>query len=202
MAGKRLTQITATSEKNATDDLLMVVDVSDTTGSPQGTSKKTTVESVCASHTTVIPNAQVLTLNTVPRTFVPKESGYWLFPMAIQLGAVWTGTTPANETATFDLAFSYENPATTGFPVGWGGTISYFAYQRQPFVGHPFALAHGSQWYSATMDSSRGPVCLISSAVAKPLCTNNMDLLVWAVGAAPLGGYDLTITTIYQKIKL
>lgn len=201
MAGKRLTQITATSEKNAIDDLLMVVDVSDTTGSPQGTSKKTTVESVCASHTVVIPNAQVLTLNTVPRTFVPKESGYWLFPMAIQYGAVWTGVTPANETATFDLAFSYENPATAGFPVGWGATISYFAYQKQVFPT-PFAGAHGSHWYSATMDSSRGPVCLISSAGAKPLCTDDMDLLVWAVGAAPLGGYDLTITTIYQKIKL
>ena len=40
MAGQRLTDKTALEEQAGSGDLLMVVDVNDTTGSAQGTSKK------------------------------------------------------------------------------------------------------------------------------------------------------------------
>ena len=77
MAGQRLTDKTALTEQLASGDLLMTVDVSDTTGSASGTSKQIANKYVIQTDT-VTGN---LDLNTNPLTLVSAPgSGYFIQP--------------------------------------------------------------------------------------------------------------------------
>lgn len=82
MANQRLTDKTALSENLASGDLLMAVDVSDTTGSSTGTSKK--IENQYIIQTDVVTGN--LDLATNPLTLVASPgAGYFIQPLTITL---------------------------------------------------------------------------------------------------------------------
>ena len=59
MSGQRLTDKTALEQQAGSGDLLMVVDVNDTTGSPEGTSKKMDFKYVIQTDKFSLTNAEV-----------------------------------------------------------------------------------------------------------------------------------------------
>ena len=73
MANEKLTDRTALAAGSAVDDLYMVVDVSDTTGSAQGTSKQQTTQNVFNS----LDNLAVLSANPAPSadSFLLNDNG-------------------------------------------------------------------------------------------------------------------------------
>ena len=66
MASQKLTDKSALAQQTAANDLLMVVDVSDTTGSADGTSKKIEAQNVIAVKTQTLSSAQLQALHTTP----------------------------------------------------------------------------------------------------------------------------------------
>ena len=76
MAGQRLTDKTALEEQAGSGDLLMLVDVSDTTGNSAGTSKKTDFKYVIQTDKFSLSNAEVLALDSTPKTLIGALSGY------------------------------------------------------------------------------------------------------------------------------
>ena len=66
MASQKLTDKSALIQQPAKDDLLMVVDTSDTTGSASGTSKKIQAENVIAIKSVGLTSAQIQALHTTP----------------------------------------------------------------------------------------------------------------------------------------
>jgi|TARA_R100000482_G_scaffold44904_2_gene15724 hypothetical protein len=82
MANQRLTDRTALASQTANDDLYMVVDTSDTTGSSSGTSKKVDAKFVIQ---TDIKNVN-LDLDTTPLTLVAAPgAGHIIQPITITL---------------------------------------------------------------------------------------------------------------------
>ena len=64
MAGQRLTDKSGLAQQTAGDDILMVVDVSDTTGSAQGTSKKIEAKNIISVASVSLSSAQIQALHT------------------------------------------------------------------------------------------------------------------------------------------
>ncbi len=80
MASQRLTDKTALAEPTAKDDLYMIVDKSDTTGSSAGTSKK--IDAKFIIQTDIVTGN--LDLNTNPLTLVAQPGlGYIVQPLSI-----------------------------------------------------------------------------------------------------------------------
>lgn len=63
MAGQKLTDKTLLNEQPNPSDLLMVVDVNDTTGSSAGTSKKVLTQNLIATSSTALSNANIQALD-------------------------------------------------------------------------------------------------------------------------------------------
>ena len=75
MANQRLTDKTALEEQTGSGDLYMIVDVSDTSSSAQGTSKKLDSKFVIQTDKFSLSNAEVLALDTTPKVLVGALSG-------------------------------------------------------------------------------------------------------------------------------
>ena len=78
MANQKLTDKTELAEQAGSGDLLMVVDVSDTTGSSAGTSKKTDFKYVIQTDKISVSNAEAKSLDSTPKTLVGALSGYMI----------------------------------------------------------------------------------------------------------------------------
>ena len=70
MAGQRLTDKTALGRNTASDDKLMVVDTSDTTGSSVGTSKKVDAKYIIQTDKVDLSNSEYIALNTTEKVLV------------------------------------------------------------------------------------------------------------------------------------
>ena len=70
MAGQRLTDKTALTSNPASDDILMVVDTSDTTGSAAGTSKKVITPYVITSEKVTVTNGELDALEVTGKTLI------------------------------------------------------------------------------------------------------------------------------------
>ena len=82
MAGQRLTDKSALSNHTGTGDLYMIVDVSDTTASAAGTSKKLDSKFVIQTDKISVSAAETQALKTVPKTLVSAPgSGYAIIPL-------------------------------------------------------------------------------------------------------------------------
>ncbi len=104
MAGQRLTDKTVT-DRTASDDLYMVVDVSDTTGSAEGTSKAITADYVVQTTTTVeIDNTEFMALGTTGKVIVPAVAGTVIVPIAIYL-EYYEGATANTNTLNARMGF-------------------------------------------------------------------------------------------------
>lgn len=84
MSGAKLTDKTVLADNPAQDDLLMVVDVSDTTGSANGTSKRVVSDYLIASEEVTISNPEFLLLATTGKKIVEKKgTGKAIIPLAV-----------------------------------------------------------------------------------------------------------------------
>ena len=111
MAGQRLTDKSALANNTGTGDLFMVVDVSDTTGSSAGTSKK--VDSKFGIQTDVL--SVNLDLNTTPKTIVSAPgSGKIIQPLTITF--IYTYGSVAHVANNY-LYVSYDSSSTSNYLV-------------------------------------------------------------------------------------
>ena len=78
MANQRLTDKTALEEQVGSGDLLMVVDVNDTTGSASGTSKKMDFKYLMQTDKISLSNAEAQDLSTNEKVLVGALSGYMI----------------------------------------------------------------------------------------------------------------------------
>ncbi len=108
MAGQRLTDKTALTEQTGSGDLYMVVDVSDTTGSSAGTSKKIDSKFVIQTDKFSLSNAEVQALNSSPKTLVGALSGYMVTPLSCTILCTYASST---ESSNNSLYLGYEPPA-------------------------------------------------------------------------------------------
>jgi hypothetical protein len=106
MANQKLTDKTELTEQAGSGDLLMVVDVSDTTGSSSGTSKKHDFKYVIQTDKISLSNAEAQALDSTPKTLVGALSGY----MITVYNVTFLVSTPSgSETANKRMYMGYDN---------------------------------------------------------------------------------------------
>ena len=176
MAGQRLTDKTALDEQAGSGDLLMVVDVSDSTGSAEGTSKKQDFKYVIQTDKFSLNNTEVQALNTTPKTLVGALSGYMVTPYCVTVIVTYDTTA---ESSNSNLYFGYEPTVDT----------TYWDYSSR-FNG--LLATDNTYVFSGGTPSSKG--VLSASILNKPFS-------MWS-NAAFNGGWscDVYVTYAYTKI--
>ena len=106
MAGQRLTDKTALDQQTASGDLYMIVDVNDTTGSAEGTTKKLDSKFVIQTDKISVSNAEVIDLHNNEKTLVGALSGYMITPISVT--CLCTYATSA-ETSNNNLYIGYDD---------------------------------------------------------------------------------------------
>ena len=162
MAGQKLTDKTLLTGNLASDDLLMVVDTSDTTGSAVGTSKKVTNDQILQTTKLSISNAEFLSMRTGGGASDFKElvaapgSGFMILPVNITMLVTYASAT---QTASVNLYVGY-NPTTATYY-----TVQYRNFMKNVTTNSTFILpflgaAGGS--HSASIEDA--PLVMYSSA--------------------------------------
>tara|TARA_R100000808_G_C2086975_1_gene108780 strand:- start:236 stop:769 length:534 start_codon:yes stop_codon:yes gene_type:complete len=101
MAGQRLTD-KSTLSKPAGNDLLMCVDVTDTTGSAEGTSKSLRNHFMIQTDIISVSAADFQSLKTAPKTLVSAPgAGYAVIPLSCLLYIDYTAPTAASGIAVY-----------------------------------------------------------------------------------------------------
>jgi hypothetical protein len=177
MAGQRLTDKTALTEQTGSGDLYMVVDVSDSTGSAEGTSKKLDSKFVIQTDKYSLNNAEVLALDTTPKTLIGALSGYMPTIFNVTVLCTYASST---ETSRKDLIFGFDESVDT----------EYWSYIE-------------SCMDSETSDNSYVPGA--ATANKQGTCSSsllNKPFKVWAEGTGFNGGWscDIYVTYCYTKI--
>lgn len=175
MANQKLTDKTALTEQAGSGDLLMVVDVSDTSSSTAGTSKKTDFKYVIQTDKISVSNAEAQALNSSAKTLVGALSGYMITVYNVTILNTYASAT---ETSNNNLLLGYDSSSTT---VYWHSYRRYMA--------------------GITTDASYSLGPVIGSA---PTCSTtllNKPFLMWASGAFN-GGWsaDVYVTYAYTKV--
>tara|TARA_Y100001963_G_C6510018_1_gene321705 strand:+ start:17 stop:547 length:531 start_codon:yes stop_codon:yes gene_type:complete len=109
MANQKLTDKTALTEQAGSGDLLMVVDVSDTTGSSAGTSKKMDFKYVIQTDKFSLSNAEIQALDSSPKTLVGALSGYMITPISVTMLVTYASST---ESSNNSLYFGFDPSQT------------------------------------------------------------------------------------------
>ena len=109
MAGQRLTDKTALEEQLGSGDLLMVVDVNDTTGSAEGTSKKYDGKFLMQTDKFSLTNAEIKNLQAEPKTLVGALSGYYINVFSVTMFVTYASST---ESSSKDLVLTYDTSST------------------------------------------------------------------------------------------
>jgi hypothetical protein len=104
MANQKLTDKTELAEQAGSGDLLMVVDVSDTSSSAQGTSKKTDFKYVIQTDKISVSNAEI-DLNSNPKTLVGALSGYMITVYNVTILTTYAASA---ESSNANLYLSYD----------------------------------------------------------------------------------------------
>ena len=112
MANQRLTDKTSLNEQAGSGDLLMVVDVSDTTGSSAGTSKKTDFKYVIQTDKISVSNAEAQALDSSPKTLVGALSGYMITVYNVTVITTYASST---ETSNSNLYLGYDTSQNTQY---------------------------------------------------------------------------------------
>ena len=114
MANVRLTDKTALEEQTGSGDLYMIVDVNDTTGSADGTSKKLDSKFVIQTDKYSLSNAEVKLLShgSAPKTLVGALSGYMVTVFNVTILVTYASAT---ELSSNDLYFGYDSSSTSAY---------------------------------------------------------------------------------------
>ena len=177
MANVRLTDKTALEEQTGSGDLFMIVDVNDTTGSADGTSKKLDSKFVIQTDKFSLSNAEVKLLShgSAPKTLVGALSGYMVTVFNVTVLVTYASAT---ELSSNDLYFSYDSSSTS----------AYWRHARD-FMN------------SKTTDIS---FCFTSEAPSGGTCTTsilNKPFLMYS-NAAFTGGWSCDVYVSYAYTKV
>ncbi len=112
MANQKLTDKTALNEQAGSGDLLMLVDVNDTTGSSAGTSKKEDIKYFMQTDKIPVSNAEFQDLGTTPKTLVGALSGYMINVFRVTI--LCTHASP-DDSAAATLRFTYDTSESSNF---------------------------------------------------------------------------------------
>jgi len=100
--GQKLTSKSALNNHTGTGDLYMVVDVSDTTGSAAGTSKKLDSKFVIQTDKISVSNAEINALRTTAKTLVSAPgSGYAIVPICAMIMCTYAAPTASGKPSMF-----------------------------------------------------------------------------------------------------
>ena len=182
MAGQKLTDKTLLNEQPNPSDLLMVVDVSDTTGSSAGTSKKLLTQNIITTKATTLSNANIQALDDDGAggssfELVPAPgSGFAIVPLQV---SVFTTYASSAESSMSSMYVGYNTI----------GTNWYWCFFSRIMNG----LTTSNTYQMSTPVSSGSGVNNAS--------IDNVKLSVWANNNFN-GGWSATIYTTYQIIKL
>jgi len=176
MAGQRLTDKTALEEQTGSGDLYMIVDVSDTTGSAAGTSKKLDSKFVLQTDKFSLDNTEVLALETTPKVLVGALSGYMVSPISATVLVSHAGS---NEGSNNNLMF------------GWDNTNDLLYWDR----GSRFFGGNSADQSYVFSGGQPGGGVDAGSLI-------NKSFKMWASGAGFNGGWscDVYLTYCYTKI--
>ena len=187
MANKKITDLTALTTP-ASGDLLYIVDVSDTTGSANGTSKKITKDNlltgiggILTQVETTVNNAAVLTMkyDDTPITLVAATAGEIHVPVSVTMVTTWA--TP-NESSSDDLRIGWDAATST--------TADYLVAIRDFMNG----LSSGTFTTNSAPFQNGFATSYTASAVNKPLqlwCTDVFN-----------GGWSMVVYTTYYSITV
>lgn len=174
MAGQRLTDKTALANPTASDDIFMIVDKSDTTGSSAGTSKK--IDAKYVIQTDVITGNLDLASNPLTLVAAPG-SGYFVQPITITV--LYTYNSVASPTSN-NLYINYDTSDST----------EYFVRQRD-FIKDD--TASRTFIFGATNSNLSDGVYAGS--------IDNRALMMW--NSADLGGNgSFKVYVTYQIVKI
>tara|TARA_R100001244_G_scaffold131183_1_gene104149 strand:- start:762 stop:1295 length:534 start_codon:yes stop_codon:yes gene_type:complete len=112
MANQRLTDKTALNEQAGSNDILMIVDSSDTSSSAQGTSKKMDFKYLMQTDKFSLNNTEVQALNSSPKTLVGALSGYMVTPISCTILVTYASAT---EAANKNLYLGYDTSQTLAY---------------------------------------------------------------------------------------
>ena len=175
MPNQRLTDKTALNEQVGSGDLLMVVDVNDTTGSSSGTSKKMDFKYLMQTDKISLSNAEAQALNTTPKTLVGALSGY----MITVYNVTFLVTTPSgSESANKNMLMGYDSSTTNSYWASHRGFMNGLSDDRSfSFSAEPPS--------SGTMDGT----------------ILNKPFVIWSTGAFN-GDWtaDIYVTYAYTKV--
>ena len=183
MAGQRLTDKSALANHTGSGDLFMVVDVSDTTGSAEGTSKKLDSKYVIQTDKISVSNAELKAMDdsagagTFKTLISAQGAGY----VAVPLSATILATVSSGDTSNGTLYIGWDASQTTYY---WNNTERWMrnVTSAQSWCYAPYTTGLVSANASTTLEDK--PFLLYSSTNF-----NSTDLAA-----------DVYIT--YQVIKL
>jgi len=112
MANQRLTDKTELTDQIYSDDLYHIVDVSDTTGSSAGTSKKVEARRLIVTTRAEWSNAEVQALNSTAQDLFSPPSGYYVIPICFTLFCEYAAGT---ESSNNSIYLGYTGSGTTAY---------------------------------------------------------------------------------------
>lgn len=175
MANQKLTDKQSLNEQAGSGDLLMVVDVSDTTGSTAGTSKKHDFKYVIQTDKISLSNAEAQALNTTPKTLVGALSGYMINVYSVIMLVTYASST---ESSSNDLYAGYDESSN----------LNYYKYFRDFMNGKTT-----SQTFTLQADNPGGGSCRTSIL--------NKPFMLWSNGAFN-GGWSAEVYVTYAYTKV
>ena len=156
MAGQRLTDKSALANNTGTGDLFMVVDISDTTGSSAGTSKK--VDSQYIIQTDIL--SVNLDIATSPKTIVSAPgSGKIIQPLTITF--IYTYGSVASTTTGY-LYVSYDSSSTSNYLIRQRDIFKDETADRTYVFGAGAEIAPADGTYAGSIDNR--PLVVYNSA--------------------------------------
>ena len=177
MAGQRLTDKTALDQQTGSGDLYMVVDVNDTTGSAEGTSKKIDSKFVIQTDKFSLTNAEVLDLNSNEKTLVGALSGYMVTPISVTVLCTYGADT---EDQRKDLLFGFDDSIDTSYWSKVSDCMDSKSTDMTYIIGG-FDQTKEGAWTASTL---------------------NKPFICWAEGTGFAGGWscDIYVTYCYTKV--
>jgi hypothetical protein len=133
MAGQKLTQKTALNSQTGSGDLFMIVDVNDTTGSADGTSKKLDSKFVIQTDKISVTTAEFQSMDTTGgagtfRTLISAPgAGYAIVPLNVFINGTFTSGSTSNTILYlgFVSTLTQQSWGTFGKFMGSGANTSY-----------------------------------------------------------------------------
>ena len=181
MAGQRLTDKTALDQQTGSGDLYMIVDVSDTTGSTAGTSKKLDSKFVIQTDKISVSNAEFQAMDATGsagtfKTLVSAPgAGFMIIPFCV---TILTTYASATDSANKSLYISYDNTQSA----------QYWSFMSRFMSG-------------ATTSRTFQQSSNISTTGANPISIEDKPLFLYSNGNFN-GGFSADVYITYNIAKL